>query len=246
MAVVSSTQPVPRHPAQRGLLSYCLSAIARTVFWLLMALVFSVIVEWIGMVFWWPEDGIEHSRAMLARELDYLNRDFRNSVLTSDPVEFAGRLVDAVHYWLFEWTGFAEWVAWFERVARPGESAFEIGLRRAYDTISDFLLAAMIMTQVFAVRLAMLALAMPIFLLLALVALVDGLVQRDLRRWGGGRESAFVYHHAKPAVGPLLVLPWILYLGLPFSLHPNFLILPFAALFGLGIAVTTGTFKKYL
>ena len=58
-------------------------------------------------------------------------------------------------------------------------------------------------TQVFSVRLAILMLATPVFLLFSLVALVDGLVRRDLRRWGGGRESSFVYHYAKKAAIPL-------------------------------------------
>jgi integrating conjugative element membrane protein (TIGR03747 family) len=101
-------------------------------------------------------------------------------------------------------------------------------------------------TQLFAVRLAILTLAMPIFLLFSLVALVDGLVQRDLRRWGGGRESSFVYHYAKKAAFPLVVLTWVIYLALPFSLHPSWVIVPFATLFALTVAVTASTFKKYL
>ena len=52
-------------------------------------------------------------------------------------------------------------------------------------------------TQVFALRLVILTLAALVIGLFTLVALVDGLVQRDLRRWGGGRESSFVYHYAK-------------------------------------------------
>ena len=83
-------------------------------------------------------------------------------------------------------------------------------------------------------------------LLSALVALVDGFVQRDLRRWGGGRESSFVYHWAKRSALPLLVVSWVVYLALPFSLHPTFVILPFAALFALSVAVTASSFKKYL
>jgi len=86
----------------------------------------------------------------------------------------------------------------------------------------------------------------PIFLLFSLVALVDGLVQRDLRRWGLGRESSFVYHYAKKAALPLVVLTWVTYLALPFSLHPTVVILPFATLFALTVAVTASTFKKYL
>ena len=75
------------------------------------------------------------------------------------------------------------------------------------------------MAQVFAVRLASLTLATPVFGLFVGVALVDGLVRRDLRRWGGGRESSFVYHYAKKATLPLVVIGWVLYLALPFSLH---------------------------
>ena len=101
-------------------------------------------------------------------------------------------------------------------------------------------------TQVFSVRLAILTLATPVFMLFSLVALVDGFVKRDLRRWGGGRESSFVYHWAKRSALPLLVLSWVIYLALPFSLHPTFIVLPFAVLFALSVAVTASTFKKYL
>ena len=101
------------------------------------------------------------------------------------------------------------------------------------------------MTQVFSVRLAILVLAIPVFVLFSLVALVDGLVKRDLRRWGGGRESSFVYHWAKRSALPLLVLTWVIYLALPFSLHPSVVVLPFAMLFAFSVAVTASTFKKY-
>ena len=87
---------------------------------------------------------------------------------------------------------------------------------------------------------------MPVFLLFSLVAMVDGLVQRDLRRWGGGWESSFVYHYAKKVVLPLVVLSWIAYLALLFSLHPSFVVLPFATLFALMVTVTANTFKQYL
>jgi integrating conjugative element membrane protein (TIGR03747 family) len=101
-------------------------------------------------------------------------------------------------------------------------------------------------TQVFAVRLAILVLATPVFLMFSLVAMVDGLVQRDLRRWGGGRESSYVYHWAKRSALPLLVLTWVIYLALPFSLHPSFVVLPCASLFALSVVVTASSFKKYL
>ena len=48
----------------------------------------------------------------------------------------------------------------------------------------------------------------PVFVLFTLVALVDGLVRRDLRRWGGGRESSFVYHYAKQSVPAVCSAPF--------------------------------------
>ena len=45
---------------------------------------------------------------------------------------------------------------------------------------------------------------------------------------------------------PLVVITWVVYLALPFSLHPTFVVLLFAVLFALSVAVTAGTFKKYL
>jgi hypothetical protein len=50
------------------------------------------------------------------------------------------------------------------------------------------------------------------YLLAGLVAVVDGLGQRDLRRFGGGREKGQVYHLARGMVFPAFTLPWILYL----------------------------------
>ena len=102
------------------------------------------------------------------------------------------------------------------------------------------------MTRVFTVRLAILVLSLPVFVLFAWVSLVDGLVLRDLRRWGGGRESSFVYHYARKATLPLFLPAWVLYLVSPISVHPSWILLPFALAFALAIRITAGTFKKYL
>ncbi len=120
------------------------------------------------------------------------------------------------------------------------------GLRPTYAPVAGRLGAAMTITRALAVRLAALTPAVPVFGLFALVAVVDGLVQRDLRRWGGGRESSFVYHHAKKAILPALVLAWVVYLAMPGSVHPNAVILPFAVLFALAVGITSSRFKKYL
>lgn len=237
----------PRRPlSQPGTFSRILTALAQALKWLLLSLLFSIVIEWIGMVSWWEEQGSAHSRQMLAVELNYLNADFRRSLLTSDPLRFARDLSGRFYHVLFELTRFADLIEWVAPVPSTGEEGIRATLHHAYRPVAEFILAAMQMTQVFAVRLAILTLATPVFGLFAGVALVDGLVRRDLRRWGGGRESSFVYHYAKKAAFPLVVIAWVLYLALPFSLHPSWVILPFAIGFGLAVTVTASTFKKYL
>lgn len=235
-----------RRVVQQGLLAKCLTGTAKLIQWLLLSLLFSILVEWAGMVLWWPDKGIEHSRTMLATEIGYLDSDFRQSVVSSDPARFAQRIADSTFHYLFEITQFVDFIRWIATVPAEDEMGVRPVLHKIYRFVADFVIAMMQITQVFSVRLAILVLATPIFLLLSLVALVDGLVQRDLRRWCGGRETSFVYHHAKRATVPLIILAWVTYLSLPFSLHPTLIVLPFAAAFGLTVAVTSSTFKKYL
>jgi len=40
----------------------------------------------------------------------------------------------------------------------------------------------------------------------------------------------------------MVIVAWLLYLALPFSLYRSWVILPFAIGFGLTVAVTAGTF----
>lgn len=112
--------------------------------------------------------------------------------------------------------------------------------------LQDYSLAALFTVFTFVVRLAVLTLAMPLFLLTVITGAVDGLMRRDLRKFGADRESSFVYHRAKRTLLPLMVSPWVIYLFLPWSLNPSWVLLPCAALLGCMVAITAATFKKYL
>lgn len=237
----------PRRPLTRpGAFSRILTGIAQSLKWLLLSLLASILIEWLGMIFWWPEQGLEHSRQMLVSELQYLSSDFHHSWLTHQPVQFARELSERFYTIAFEWTGVVDLIQWLTPTPGAGETGVRPLLHRGYRPIADFVLAAMHISQVFAVRLAILILAMPVFGLFTAVALVDGLVRRDLRRWGGGRESSFVYHLAKKAALPMITMAWVLYLALPFSVHPSWIILPFALAFSFAVTITASTFKKYL
>ena len=230
---------------RRGWIAGLFSAIARGLKWLAFSLLFSIALEWAGMIFWWPDEGVSHSRDMLAAELRYLEHDVGRTLLSAEPAALAAAVAARIYETVVERTGIRDRTA---RVAgmMPENSGLLEGARGAVRRVAPFAVAALQISQVFAVRLTVLALAMPVFAMFAVVALVDGLVQRDLRRWGGGRESSFLYHWAKRSALPLLVTAWVVYLALPVSVHPVWVVLPFSALFGLCVAVAVGRFKKYL
>ena len=234
------------HPARKGFVAAMVSRVGKAIRWLMLSLLFSVVIECVGMVMWWSELGLDHSRQMLAQELEYLDQDFRHSVLTSDPGRFARTMAERSHYLLFELTGVLRLSAWLSRPPANDETGTRPKLHQVYRPIARFMMAAIQIVQVFSVRLAIMCLATPVFLLFSLIGLVDGLVQRDLRRWGGGRESSYLYHYAKNSVWMFMLSAWVCYLALPVSLHPVFIVLPFAILFAISISVTASTFKKYL
>ncbi len=98
----------------------------------------------------------------------------------------------------------------------------------------------------FVIRLVVIVFTSPLFLLAAFAGFTEGLMMRDRRKFGAGRESSFLYHHARRLIGPIMLSAWVLYLSIPISIYPNIILVPAAFLFGLSICVTAASFKKYL
>ena len=93
-----------RAVAEPGTVSRLLTGIAQCLKWLFLSLIFSILVEWIGMMFWWEEQGLGHSRQMLVAELQFLDSDFQYSWLTAQPMAFASHLSGRIYQVAFEWT----------------------------------------------------------------------------------------------------------------------------------------------
>lgn len=228
--------PAQRAEKKRTGLVGTLIKLPFTLLWILiLSILTSIIIEWVGIYFgWFSQPGSEHARLTMMSELGYLDSQFTRSLLVSSPVQFAQAFVETSYQWLFVKTGIAGWVEY---------GAGEVGWA---GTLKTYLQAAMFITLMTMTRCVILILTSPLFILAAVVGFTDGLVTRDLRRFGAGRESAFIYHHAKRMVTPIFLTGWLIYLSLPFSIHPNLFLLPCALLFGLMIAVATSSFKKYL
>ncbi|NMG49999.1 TIGR03747 family integrating conjugative element membrane protein [Azoarcus communis] len=217
---------------------------------LVASLLLSIVIECVGMHLFWPDQGWRHAQGMLEYELDQLSTHFTRSAVVQEPGRTARWLVEGAHEWIFVKTGLLEWMrdasAQASAPSRGGSRDFRYYLSQLYVWTESYLIAAAFTTLTFLVRLLVLVLTLPLFLLAAFVGLVDGLVRRDIRKFGAGRESGFVYHRAKAALMPLVVLPWVIYLALPVSVHPLLILLPGAMLLGLAMNIAVGSFKKYL
>ena len=181
--------------------------------------------------------GAEHSQRLLQQEIAYLQSGSQQqSVWGSAPLKLAGDSARWLRHGLFGLTGLENL---YTRLSHTANTSI-------YRLLAPYTEAMMNITEVFAVRCVVATLSMPVFLWIGLVSLMDGLVEREKRKWGGGNERGFLYHALKPWMPPLLMLPWFIYLSLPWSLHPNWIFVPAAALIGLVTYLTTSNFKKYL
>lgn len=235
--------------SQQGWIAAVLTFPIRFAAVMLGALLLSILIELAGLHLFWADEGWRHSERMLQYELAQLSSHFKQSPLVSDPSRTADALISRTYQMLLVDSGVAEWAR--EASARAqSEPESRISFKRllglAYLQLEDYGRAAVYTIMTFLVRLLILFLTLPLFAMAAFVGLVDGLVRRDLRKFGAGRESGFLYHRAKATLTPLAVLPWMIYLSLPVSIHPLFILLPSALLLGTAVNLTAGAFKKYL
>ena len=205
---------------------------------LLGSLVLSIIAEWVGIAFFWPNEGHLHSQRMMLQELDWLSDDLTQGLFYHSPQELAQLVISRLHQWLFVYTGIQDWLntpaqhhSWDSWLYHYGRAYIE---------------SIIYVTITFVIRLLVILFTSPLFLLAAFAGFTEGLMMRDRRKFGAGRESSFLYHHARRWIGPVMITAWMLYLAVPFSIYPNLILVPAAFLFGLTICITTASFKKYL
>jgi integrating conjugative element membrane protein (TIGR03747 family) len=212
------------------------------------SLLLAIMVEWIGMHFLWPQASCCHAEQMLSQELDQLSSTFRQSLIVSQPMVQAQRLVDWIHDRLVVRSGVQDWIRKNETQASANQDARDLKrlLSNSWIEVATYVFAAGYTALTFLVRLLVLVLALPLFATAAFIGFVDGLVKRDLRRFGVGRESGFLYHRARALIRPLILAPSVVYLALPVSLPPLVILLPGALLLGAAVNTAVATFKKYL
>jgi integrating conjugative element membrane protein (TIGR03747 family) len=229
--------------SQGGLLTRLLSLVFGAAISIVGSLAVGTVVEWVGMHVWWKDQGVQHSRDMVSEDLNHL-AEYRRSLLTDDTVAFAASWAEAA-------TRAAD-VAGILLLIRKGSAAPAPGVpeshsRQLLRAAAPYLTAMVYVWQDAFIRLAIVYLALPAFALAFLIGLVDGLGRRDIRKWCGGRESSFVYHHAKRLLWPACTFGFFVYLTWPTGgFNPAWAVLPFCAASACTVSLMAATFKKYL
>ncbi|AZE99503.1 putative membrane protein [Pseudomonas orientalis] len=215
---------------------------------LLGSLLLCLVIELVGLHLFWPEQGWRHAQGMMNFEMQQLSSYFTRSVVVQEPGRSAYRLVTWLHQSLLLDSGLLDWLTKMNEQAKAADTSrgFNASLAQAVMYLERYVLAAFYTTMTFVLRLLVLVMTLPLFALTALTGLVDGLVRRDLRRFSAGRESGFLYHRARATILPLAVLPWVTYLALPVSVHPEVILFPTAILLLVVVNLTATNFKKYL
>jgi integrating conjugative element membrane protein (TIGR03747 family) len=234
------------HPvARKGFIGKTLDLVFKIIGLLLFSAVMSVVIEWIGISFFYPELGYTHSEQMMKQEMGYLSSSLDGDDLNREAINNAsGRLNDVVTF-LFIDSGLIDLLT-AAKTPAPGDNRFIVFVKQVAADYYNYFMSAIYVLIMFLIRLSILVLSIPVFIMFGLVGVADGLMQRDLRRWCGGTESGYIYHWAKKFAFPVLVVSWMAYLSIPCSIHPNFIVTPFAVLYGLVLMVMTSKFKKYL
>ena len=216
------------------------------------SLLAAIVVEWICLYLFWPEAGWRHAQQMFEYELSWLSQDLIHSVVIKEPGRTATWLIQMVYDWLMVKTGVLDSLNALTQNARTTSPQQIVNFDLRYETgrvmikLQDCGLAALYTVLTFCVRMVILTMTIPLFLLAGFTGLVDGLVRRDLRKFGSGRESSYLYHKARRAIIPLMIVPWTVYLAIPVSVSPLLILLPSAVLLGMSIFITVSSFKKHL
>ena len=74
---------------------------------MIASLLFSILIEFAGLLLFWGDQGWRHSQAMLTSELEWLSEHFKSSLILQQPEQAIVHWLDFLNQWLLVKTGFA-------------------------------------------------------------------------------------------------------------------------------------------
>lgn len=233
----ANAQQQPRKRGLFGLIFLPFTMVFVVASYLVGSIIVSIALEWGGMLFGLCD--YDHAAHVLEQEFAYLGDNFTMTLLGISAEDAALRVIHFFQDGL---------------VARPPAqmhvSPKELLSVRFWQNLTAnwpyYRNAVVYVLMVTGIRCVIIVLSSLLFVLVGLVAAIDGLHLRELRKVSGGIEHASVYHHAKALIPYTVGVSPVLYLSWPSSINPNFVLLPGMLLFYLAVLVGFSTFKKFI
>jgi hypothetical protein len=101
-------------------------------------------------------------------------------------------------------------------------------------------------SKIIVTRLSIFIMAMPFLMVIFGLFVIDGLVQRDIRKFRGERESTLFFHRAKLLCKKLFIFIFFLFMVLPCSASPEYILTPLGFVCGMTAMLSIKNFKKYM
>lgn len=121
-----------------------------------------------------------------------------------------------------------------------------LSLKAPFNVWNAWILFIVVITEIILTRIAMVVVSSPLYLILAVLAVIDGSVQRAIRRYRGARESTFKFHRAKHLLGWMIFVPYLLFLSYPIALPISIVLCLHACLIAMVLWYMVMHFKKYI
>jgi len=223
-----------------------LGSVLKSIFFVFATLILATILEWGGTHSWWKNA----SETRLYERTQLEIQRIESSVSTSFD-----------RHWFRGATSYCS--ALSDRLLVPIEQCLEAQQQQLVETpqsmsavvqataqirqsINRHLMVAIEVYRAWSFRLLTFMFGVVSISPLLIVGLIDGLVRREIRRWGGGHESAWLFTFASKSLFPTFILFLGIYALWPWSISFVWINSLMGVCWGLALFLAIAKFKKYL
>jgi len=234
-------QPVPVNQKRVTWIGRLFNLIFGFIGFILGSALLSILVEWLGLYFDWYASP-QHAQEIFQQEYQVLDQSVKQ---LGQYLSHITSVFNGVNGFLSLLHEGVQSLAHLQSSLMNRAGDYITFNLTWIETLKVYLNAALYVLMTVVVRASILFLSTPIFLMAVFIGFVDGLVERELRKWGGGRESSNQYKIAKSLIIPAYLMAWMLYLSYPQPVHHLLVVLPCAVLLSYMVRHTCYTMKKY-
>ncbi len=206
----------------------------------------ATIFEWCGMHSWWQNTYESRLNERTLREVQQIESSvggtfeqhwYRNTLSYSTKI--SNRLVLPIERYL-------EQQRREFHTLPTSMSAVTNVVKRIRQSLNSHLTVAVEVFQACIFRLTTFLIGIVSVSPLLMVGITHGLVSREIRRWRGGRESAWLYVFASKSLYPSITLFFGIYVLWPWAFSFSWINSAMGLIWGSALSLALATFKKYL